>query len=168
MAGSQFGVMLFPDVAKAIREMARVVKPGGRVLIHAYGNPHDIEFLGFLVSAIQVVRPEFDGPPSDPPPLEFQLADPVRLHRELVAAGLNDVRVETLTETTPHASGRDLWEWLVFSNPLAETILSGMLKLTEDERGVVRDALEKMVRERAGAGAAAMLTNPVNVGIGIK
>ena len=29
MAGSQFGVMLFPDMPKGIREMARVVKPGG-------------------------------------------------------------------------------------------------------------------------------------------
>jgi ubiquinone/menaquinone biosynthesis C-methylase UbiE len=32
MAGSQFGVMLFPDMPKGIREMARVVRPGGRCL----------------------------------------------------------------------------------------------------------------------------------------
>jgi hypothetical protein len=30
----------------------------------------------------------------DPPPLEFQLADPARLHEELSAAGLRDVKVE--------------------------------------------------------------------------
>ena len=29
VAGSQFGVMLFPDMPRGIREMARVVKPGG-------------------------------------------------------------------------------------------------------------------------------------------
>ena len=63
MAGSQFGVMLFPDMPKGIREMVRVVKPGGRVLIHAYGDPHEIEFLGFLIGAVQAVRPDFDGPP---------------------------------------------------------------------------------------------------------
>ena len=34
MAGSQFGVMLFPDMPKGIREMARVVRPGGRVLMN--------------------------------------------------------------------------------------------------------------------------------------
>jgi SAM-dependent methyltransferase len=73
MAGSQFGVMLFPDMPKAIREMARVVRPGGRVLISAYGDPHQIEFLGFLIGAVQSVRPDFDGPPVDPAPLEFQL-----------------------------------------------------------------------------------------------
>ena len=39
-AGSQFGVMLFPDMAKGIREMVRVIKLGGRALVHAYGDPH--------------------------------------------------------------------------------------------------------------------------------
>lgn len=166
--GSQFGVMLFPDMPKGIREMVRVVKPGGRVLIHAYGDPHKIEFLGFLIGAVQAVRPDFDGPPLDPPPLEFQLADPGRLQNELSAAGLKDLRVETITETTEHKTGKDLWEWLVWSNPIVERVLGDMLNLTNDERGVVRQTLDKMVRERAGGGEAAKLTNPVNLGIGTK
>ncbi len=168
MAGSQFGVMLFPDMPKAIREMARVVKPGGRVLISAYGDPHQIEFLGFLIGAVQSVRPDFNGPPMDPPPLEFQLADSERLRKELAAAGLKDVKVETITETTEHKNGRDLWEWLVWSNPIVEMVLGGMLNLTNDERSVVQETLEKMVRERAGGSNAAKLTNPVNIGIGTK
>src|SRR5262245_33578231 len=76
VAGSQFGVMLFPDMPKGIREMVRVAKPGGSVLLHAYGDPHQIDFLGFLTGAIQSVRPDFNGPPSEPAPFEFQLADP--------------------------------------------------------------------------------------------
>jgi ubiquinone/menaquinone biosynthesis C-methylase UbiE len=39
MAGSQFGVMLFPDMPKGIAEMARVVKPGGRVLMSVSSTP---------------------------------------------------------------------------------------------------------------------------------
>ncbi|HEX5483254.1 MAG TPA: methyltransferase domain-containing protein [Terriglobia bacterium] len=168
MAGSQFGVMLFPDMPKAIREMARVVKPGARVLIHAYGDPHEIEFIGFLVRAAQSVRPEFQGPPADLPPLEFQLADPNRLRKELSAAGLKDVKVETITEATEHKTSKDLWEWLVWSNPIVENILSDMLKLTSDERAIVQRALDRLVRERAGASGAAKLTNPVNIGFGTK
>ena len=167
MAGSQFGVMLFPDMPKAIREMARVVRHGGRVLISAYGDPHQIEFLGFLIGAVQSVRPDFNGPAMDPPPLEFQLADPERLRKELAAAGLRDVKVETITETTEHKTGKDLWEWLVWSNPIVEMVL-GSLSLTNEERSVVQQALEKMVRQRAGGSNAAKLTNPVNIGVGIK
>jgi ubiquinone/menaquinone biosynthesis C-methylase UbiE len=167
MAGSQFGVMLFPDMPKGIREMSRSVRPGGRVLVIAYGDPHRIDFLAFLVKALQSVRPDFQGPPMDPPPLPFQLSDPERLRRELLQAGLRDVSVETVTERTPFKTGAALWDWIVWSNPIVEEVL-GCLALTEAERGVVRQSLDQMVRERAGGDGPAILTNPVHIGIGTK
>ena len=122
MAGSQFGVMVFPDMPKGISEMARVVRLGGRVLMIAYGDPHKIEFFSFFVNAIQAVRPDFAGPPMDPPPLPFQLRDPERLHKELAAAGLKDIMVKTITESTEFRTGKELWEWVIWSNPIAETV----------------------------------------------
>jgi SAM-dependent methyltransferase len=165
--GSQFGVMLFPDMPKGISEMVRVAKPGGRVLMNVYGDPHKIEFLGFLVGAIRSVRPDFTGPPMDPPPLPFQLQDPDRLRNEFATTGLKDIKVETITETTEFRTGKDLWEWLVWSNPIVEMVL-GSLDLADDERGVIQQALDRMVRDRAGVGGAAKLTNPINIGIGTK
>ena len=153
IAGSQFGVMLFPDMPKGIGEMVRVVKPGGRVLMNVYGDPRKIDFFSFFVNAIQSVRPDFNGPPLDPPPLPFQLQDPARLRMELAAAGLKDIKVETITETMEFQSGKELWEWLVSSNPIVEMVL-GSLNLTNDERDVIQQALEKMVRERAGSNGA--------------
>ena len=44
----------------------------------------------------------------------------------------------------------------------------GELNLTTTSRGVIQQALERMVRERAGGSGAAMLTNPINIGIGTK
>lgn len=167
VVGSQFGVMLFPDMPKGIREMVRVARPGGAVLLHAYGDPHQIDFLGFLIGALQSVRPTFSGPPMNPPPLEFQLADPERLRSEFAAAGLKNVRVETVIEVTPFGSGDDLWDWIVSSNPIVECVL-GPLNLTKDERLVVMQALESMVRDRAGTRGTARLRNPVNIGIGTK
>ena len=167
VAGSQFGVMLFPDMPTGIREMARVVKPGGRVLMIVYGDPHQIEFFGFFVGALQSVRPEFTGPPMDPVPLPFQLQDPDRLRSELVSVGLIDVNVETIIETTEFSSGKELWEWIVWSNPIVEMVL-GSLDLKADETSIVQQTLEEMVQTRSGGNGPAKLTNPIHIGIGVK
>ena len=167
VVGSQFGVMLFRDMPKGVREMARVAKPGGSVLLHAYADPHRIDFLSFLVGAVQSVRPDFQGPPTDPPPLEFQLADPGRLRSEFAAAGLKDIRVETIMETTEFGDGNALWDWIVSSNPIVECVLSP-LKLTRDDTDAVKQALEKAVRDRAAGSHTAKLTNPIHIGIGKK
>jgi len=167
VAASQFGVMLFDDMPRGISEMVRVTTAGGRVLMNVYGDPRKIEFLGFLIGAVQTVRPNFNGPSIDPPPLPFQLKDPQRLRDELVSAGLRDVTVETILETSEFRTGKDLWEWIVYSNPIVEMLL-GSLGLTEDERGMIQLTLNHMVRERAGGSDVAKLTNPINVGIGTK
>jgi ubiquinone/menaquinone biosynthesis C-methylase UbiE len=167
VAGSQFGVMLFPDMPKGIGEMARVVKPGGRVLLNALGDPRQVEFFAFFMRGIQSVRPDFTGPPMDPLPLPFQLQDPERLRNELVKAGLKDVRVELATEPLEFQSGTQLWEWLITSNPIVEMVL-GELKVTSGERGTIQQALEKLVRARAGGSGPAVLTVPINIGIGTK
>lgn len=165
VCGSQFGVMLFPDLPRAVGEMARVARPGGRVLMVVYGPPTQIEFLGFFMAAIQSVVPEFTGLPLDPPPLPFQVADPERLRQALADAGLADVRVETIIESLEFHSGQQMWNWLVNSNPIAEMLIAD---LTEEQRAAVRRALEGMVRERSGGGGPAVLTNPIHIGIGTR
>jgi pimeloyl-ACP methyl ester carboxylesterase/SAM-dependent methyltransferase len=162
LVGSQFGVMLFPDMPRGIREMARVAGPGGRVLLHAYGDAREIEFLGLFVGAIRAVRPGFAGLPMDPPPLPLQLQDPARLRSELAAAGLHDITVETITETLEFPTGQALWDWLVSSNPIVEGVL-GRLKLTPGEIEAARDALAAMIAARAGSSGVARLTNPINI-----
>jgi len=167
IAGSQFGVMLFPDMPKGVREMTRVVIPGGRVLVTAYGDPHQIDFLAFFVHAVQAVRPDFEGPPPEPPPLPFQLQDPARLRQVLVDCSLHDVRVDAVTEATGFRSGDELWDWIVCSNPIVESIL-GELDVTQAERAVIRQTMQRLVSERAGGQQTATLTNPVNIGVGRK
>ncbi len=167
VAGSQFGVMLFPDMPRGISEMARVTKPGGRVLMNVYGDPQKIEFFRFFVGAIQAAVPGFTGPSMDPPPLPFQLQDPERLRQELAKAGLKDIRVETITEKLEFQSGKQLWDWLVNSNPIVGMILAE-LNLKKEQTAVVQQALERLVRERSGGSGPAVLTNPINIGIGTK
>jgi ubiquinone/menaquinone biosynthesis C-methylase UbiE len=167
MAASQFGVMLFPDMPRGIRELVRVIKPGGTVVLIALGSLQKIEFFNFFMRAIQSIVPGFTGPPTDPPPLPFQLQDPERLKREFVKAGLKNVRVEKTSETLEFSSGTDMWNWVMNSNPLAGAVL-GQLTLSKEQIASAQQALDGLVRERAADSDRAVLTSPINIGIGMK
>ena len=163
VTGSQFGVMLVPDQPRALREMVRVTKPGGRVLVIAYGSPAELEFLQVFIGALNAVAPEFPGVPDDPPPLEFQVADPDVLRQRLTDAGLKNVRVERTAERPAFASGHEMWDWVLYGNPIPGMLVAG---LSEEQRARLRQVLDGMLRERAGANGRAVLTNAVNIGIG--
>jgi ubiquinone/menaquinone biosynthesis C-methylase UbiE len=165
VTGSQFGVMLVPDQPRALREMVRVTKPGGRVLVVAYGPPAELEFLGLFVGALQAVVPDFAGVPDDPPPLEFQVADSDVLRQRLVAAGLKGVRIEPSVERAIFRSGQALWDWVLYGNPLPGMILSG---LSDGQRTTLKEVLHGMVRERADTTGRTVVENRVNIGIGTK
>ena len=165
IAASQFGVMLFPDLARGLREMVRVTKPDGRVVVIAFGSIAKAEFFGFFVRAIQSVLPDFKGPPERP--LPFQLSDPDVFRKALVDAGLHDIRIEPTVKEMPFRSGEHLWDWLMNSNPIPSLVLA-QLKLTPDQITKVRETLAELVRERAGGKGTAVLTAAINIGYGTK
>jgi ubiquinone/menaquinone biosynthesis C-methylase UbiE len=165
VTGSQFGVMLVPEQPRALRELVRVTRPGGRVLVIAYGSPPELEFLQIFIGALTAVAPGFPGLPDDPPPLEFQVSDPDVLRRRLTEAGLKDVRVERTAERPAFASGQEMWDWVLYGNPIPGMLVAD---LTESQQARLRQVLDGMLRERAGANPRAVLTNAVNIGIGTK
>ena len=167
ISGSQFGVMLLPDLPKALKEMVRVTKPGGKVLLITYGAPEKIEFLNFFIKALQFVAPHFPGLPDNPPPLEFQVADAAVLRQRLVEAGLKNVKVETVTEKLEFKSAQQFWDWTLNGNPIVGHVLSE-LNITDEQIEIIKQQLEQMIRERAGVNSTAILTDPVNIGFGTK
>jgi ubiquinone/menaquinone biosynthesis C-methylase UbiE len=166
ITGSQFGVMLVPDQPQALGEMVRVTRPGGRVLLIAYGNPDEFEALHFFISAVQAVVPEFEGPAEDEPMLEFQVADPDVLRQRLIDAGLTDVTVDTShRERIMVRTGQQLWDWCLGGNPIPGMLVSD---LTDGQRAEIIRVLNGMVRERSGGTGPAVLTAPLNIGVGTK
>jgi ubiquinone/menaquinone biosynthesis C-methylase UbiE len=165
VTGSQFGVMLVPDQPRALQEMVRVTKPGGRVLVIAYGPPAALEFLGLFIGALHAVVPDFAGVPDDPPPLEFQAADPEVLRQRLVDAGLQGVQIEPSAERAAFRSGQELWDWVLNGNPLPGMLVGG---LSDDQRDTLKGVLDGMVRERADTAGRAIVENRVHIGIGTK
>lgn len=165
ISGSQMGVMLFPDLPRGLSELVRVTKPGGHVLVVAFGRPTKAEFLGFFVAAMKAAVPGFAGLPMDPPPLAFQVADPAVLRRKLAEAGLEEIRVETIDFGIEFQSGEHLWDWVRSSNPIGAAMVAD---LTEEQRVVVQQALDGMLRERSGGSGPAVLNTELNIGVGTK
>ncbi len=164
IAASQNGVSLFPDMMRGLREMVRITRPGGRVMIVAFGALPRVEFLTFFIGAMRAVVPGFTGLPTDPPPLPFQVADPDELRRRMTGAGLADVRVDTTRVPAEFESGSHLWEVVTHSNPIGAAMVA---ELQPSQAQEVRQVLDGMLRERSGGGPA-VLENQINIGVGTK
>lgn len=165
VSASQNGVSLFPDLAGGLAELVRVTKPGGRVLIVVFGPLKKVEFFGFFIGALRAAVPGFTPPPTDPPPLLFQVADPDVLRRRLTEAGLTGVTVEAVTWDMRFESATQFWDWIISSNPIAVQLTAD---LTAEQTADVRQVLDGMFRERSGGMPGTVLHTGVNVGVGTK
>lgn len=158
------GVSLFPDISVGLREMVRVTRAGGTVLVVVFGPLQRAEFIAFPLGAVRSVVPALAPPPAGPPMPPFRLADPVALRRALQAAGLSAVRTETCTWDMSFESAQHLLDVFVSSNPIARRLLGA---LTGEQLEQVRRVLDGMLRERSGGSPAAVLHTEMHLGQGL-
>jgi SAM-dependent methyltransferase len=92
---SRFGVMFFADPAAAFANLARALKPGGRLAFICWRDRRENEWV--RVPA-RIAHKHTDLPPAPPPtePGPFAFAEKERIEAILGGAGFADIRVEPL------------------------------------------------------------------------
>ncbi len=139
---SQFGMMFFADREKAVREIHRVLEPGGRLAIAVWdrldANPV-YQAIGDLFAR------EISQSAADALALPFCLGDPRDLKVPFADAGLHDVQVAGRTEEANFPSLRSLIEaelrgWLpLFDIHLDEAHIARVLRAAEQALAHVAD-----------------------------
>ena len=159
-AASSFAVMLFPDRARGFAELARVVRPRGRVVVSAWAGPDKFEVFGLLLTAMQAAFPDMP-PPASPPPI-FSLADPARFEQEMQVAGFRNIEIDTEARELEVASFDEMWEMLTVGAPPVQMLLD---RVGDEGRNRLRDGLRKLIDQRFGEGPI-RTTNVATIGSG--
>lgn len=163
VACSQLGIMLFPDRAAGLRELARVTRPGGIGVMSVFSSPDRVPGLAMFFAAASAHISGFSAPPRRESPL-FCLSDPADLVTEMQEAGFADIRVEQI-ETQMHvASADELWSKVGGAAPAVAAILENA---SDEEREATRQEVDRAYRSRFGDGAADV-PFAFNIGVGTR
>jgi ubiquinone/menaquinone biosynthesis C-methylase UbiE len=146
---ARFGLMLVPEQERAVAEVRRVLRQGGRFSYATWGPPERNPWIFQIVAALLqngVVPP---GDPFAPGGL-FSLSTPERNQELASDAGFSDVIVKEITGTMRFDSVDDYWSHMAeVAGPVAELVAS----LGSERINAIRATLEPSLEPYKSGGA---------------
>jgi SAM-dependent methyltransferase len=141
--------MFFPDMQLAIKEMARILKPGGLIALAVWGKPEDNPWVTATMGTIYEVL-NVQRPPPDAPGI-FRCAAPGFTENLLKGAGFKNISAQEVAGFHDFISGEMYWS---FNTEVAAPVVASMSKATPLEKEQVRSRVfEKIHLLNPGGGA---------------
>ena len=158
---SIFGVMLFSDWRRGLREQTRVLRSGGKACVATWGEPPGGGPFIAMSAAFRSVFPDLSPPP--PPSGMLALSDAGRLSAEMGAAGLCSIEVHRVEGIWRGAVGDAYFE----DTEALHGYMQPYAALDQANRERIRAAIRTFVAERC-AGETVEFRTPVLVAIGYR
>jgi SAM-dependent methyltransferase len=140
-----FGAMFFPDRPGAFAECARVLRPGGTLLMSVWAEVAGSPMTAALVDALAAVLPE--RTPDFVTRVPHGYCDPARIRADLAAGGLSTTALDRVVLRGRAASARAVAEGICLGSPLRF-----QLEPRGDVQELTRAVAERMTAE-LGEGA---------------
>ena len=139
---SRVGLIYFPDQQKALKEMLRVLKPGGKVAAIVYSTPEKNKFFSVPVS---IIRSRAKLPPPLPgQPGPFSLGAAGIIEKAFSQAGFKNVQSELVDSPLLLSSAK---ECVRFEKESFGALHQMMSSLSDAEKESVWDEIEKELQK---------------------
>jgi ubiquinone/menaquinone biosynthesis C-methylase UbiE len=135
---SRVGLIYFPDRQQALREMWRVLKPGGKVAAIVYSTPEKNAFFSIPVSIIR--KRAMLPPPLPGQPGPFSLGGEGVIEKAFTQAGFKNVRSIAVNSPVHMPSAK---ECVRFENESFGALHQMMSKLSDKEKQSVWEEIEQ-------------------------
>ncbi|HEV2121523.1 MAG TPA: methyltransferase domain-containing protein [Chloroflexota bacterium] len=130
VAYCQFGLMFVPDPVQAIREMHRVLRPGGRLGVVVWSTADKVQCFEAINKHLNPLLPP--PPPGQELPTPLSLGERGLIERQVTEAGFGDVEATRRTLDFVADSPEGMWQLRVENGP--PNVRQAVAQLPDAER----------------------------------